>query len=271
MKATRTSSTRARCRRWRGRGARPRVAVPEQHFTQPPPRFTEATLVKALEEGDRSAEHLCADDRDPARPRLRRRRGKESLFRPSSASSSAICWPSTSRTSSTSASPPRWRTSSTRSPRAIAPGCRHARVLRSVQDDPGPGRADDRAGQAQGRTAGEDCEKCGRPMVIKLGRVRQVPGLQRLPGVPQLEAAADQKIGMSCPTCKKARSSSGARRRAARSLAAAATRTAISCPGTSRSSIRARAAVSYMVEMGKKGRSSARPAVTSVTSLPAAS
>ncbi|MEZ4498288.1 MAG: DNA topoisomerase [Thermomicrobiales bacterium] len=24
--------------------------IPEQHFTQPPPRFTEATLVKALEE-----------------------------------------------------------------------------------------------------------------------------------------------------------------------------------------------------------------------------
>ena len=39
--------------------------------------------------------------------------------------------------------------------------------------------------------AGEDCEKCGRPMVIKLGQVRQVPGLQRIPGVPQLAAAAD--------------------------------------------------------------------------------
>ena len=34
--------------------------------------------------------------------------------------------------------------------------------------------------------AGEDCEKCGRPMVIKMGKYRQVPGLQRFPRVPQL-------------------------------------------------------------------------------------
>ena len=29
--------------------------------------------------------------------------------------------------------------------------------------------------------AGVDCEKCGRPMVIKMGKYRQVPGLQRFP------------------------------------------------------------------------------------------
>ena len=35
---------------------------PKQHFTQPPPRFTEATLIKTLEDlGDRQAEHLRDD------------------------------------------------------------------------------------------------------------------------------------------------------------------------------------------------------------------
>ncbi len=35
--------------------------TPEQHFTQPPPRYTEATLVKRMEEvGDRAAIDLCS-------------------------------------------------------------------------------------------------------------------------------------------------------------------------------------------------------------------
>ena len=36
---------------------------PEQHFTQPPPRYTEASLVKLLEEKHRPAQHLCSDYR----------------------------------------------------------------------------------------------------------------------------------------------------------------------------------------------------------------
>ena len=35
---------------------------PKQHFTQPPPRYTEARLVKTLEElGNRPSVHLCTD------------------------------------------------------------------------------------------------------------------------------------------------------------------------------------------------------------------
>ena len=41
---------------------------PEQHFTQPPPRYTEASLVKELEErGHRPAVDLRRDHRDPGR------------------------------------------------------------------------------------------------------------------------------------------------------------------------------------------------------------
>ena len=45
---------------------------PEQKFTQPPPRFSEATLVKELEEnGIGRPEHLRVDYRRAAGPRIR--------------------------------------------------------------------------------------------------------------------------------------------------------------------------------------------------------
>ena len=47
--------------------------IPEQHFTQPPPRYTEATLVRTLEEiRHRPSFHLCADPGDHPATRLRR-------------------------------------------------------------------------------------------------------------------------------------------------------------------------------------------------------
>ena len=46
--------------------------LPEQHFTQPPPRFSEASLVKTLEElGHRPAVHLRVDHRTIQRPPVR--------------------------------------------------------------------------------------------------------------------------------------------------------------------------------------------------------
>ena len=99
--------------------------TPTQHFTEPPPRFTEATLIKALEEHgigrpstyaatistivDRgyvtvvgAAAPPGAGRRDRDRPAGRSLRGA----------------------TSTSSSPPGWRRSSTRSPAATATGCR---------------------------------------------------------------------------------------------------------------------------------------------------
>ena len=47
--------------------------LPEQHFTQPPPRYTEASLVKTLEEiRHRPAQHLCRDHLHDPGARLRR-------------------------------------------------------------------------------------------------------------------------------------------------------------------------------------------------------
>ena len=69
-------------RRRGGRGRLPALAegdvddrrrvTPTQHFTEPPPRFTEATLIKALEEhGIGRPVDLRGDDLDDPRPRLR--------------------------------------------------------------------------------------------------------------------------------------------------------------------------------------------------------
>jgi DNA topoisomerase-1 len=44
-----------------------RALLPTQHFTQPPPRYNEASLVKALE-----SEHLCLDPEHDSGPRIRR-------------------------------------------------------------------------------------------------------------------------------------------------------------------------------------------------------
>ncbi|MFQ8599764.1 MAG: DNA topoisomerase [Oscillospiraceae bacterium] len=43
-----------------------------QHFTQPPARYTEASLIKTLEENGIGRPHLCADDHDDPRARLYR-------------------------------------------------------------------------------------------------------------------------------------------------------------------------------------------------------
>ena len=71
-RATRKKSKR-RCRRLtEGERARLLALLPEQHFTQPPPRYTEATLVQgAGGERHRPAQHLRADPLDDPGPRLR--------------------------------------------------------------------------------------------------------------------------------------------------------------------------------------------------------
>jgi len=48
-----------------------RELKPEQKFTQPPPRYSEATLVKALEETASGAEYVCLDYQRHPGPRLR--------------------------------------------------------------------------------------------------------------------------------------------------------------------------------------------------------
>ena len=79
------------CRRLRkARRSEPKQMEPKQHFTQPPPRYTEARLVKTLEEtGIGRSEHVRADAGDDPEARIRRRWKTKSSFRPNSASSSS--------------------------------------------------------------------------------------------------------------------------------------------------------------------------------------
>ena len=77
-----------------------RAVEPKQHFTEPPPRFTEATLVKALEENGigRPSTYSTIVDTIQARGYVTQ---EDRRFKPTeSASRSTICSPSISKTSS---------------------------------------------------------------------------------------------------------------------------------------------------------------------------
>ena len=111
-----------------GDGPTSATSRPTQHFTEPPPRFTEATLIKALEEhgigrpSTYAATISTIVDRGYVRVEERR-------LRPGAGrrASSPTCSSSISATTSTSSSPRAWRRSSTRSPAASARGCRCSR------------------------------------------------------------------------------------------------------------------------------------------------
>ena len=97
---------------------------PKQHFTQPPPRFTEASLIKVLEERGIGRPSTYAsilgtiiNDRGYVH------RERRTLFADRArACRSPTCSCRTSRRSWTSSSPPRWKTTSTRSKTATPTG-----------------------------------------------------------------------------------------------------------------------------------------------------
>ena len=70
-RATTTTRT-ASCRRWPRASNVGLRGPPTQHFTEPPPRYTEATLIKALEEhGIGRPSTYAADHVDDPGPRIR--------------------------------------------------------------------------------------------------------------------------------------------------------------------------------------------------------
>ena len=76
--------------------------TPEQHFTEPPPRYNEATLVKKLEVRRRGpAFDLCFDPVDDPGTRVRQERRRQVLRRPSLAPLSRTCCSKASTTCST--------------------------------------------------------------------------------------------------------------------------------------------------------------------------
>jgi DNA topoisomerase I len=101
--------------------------TPTQHFTEPPPRFTEATLIKALEEHGigRPSTYAATISTilDRGYVRVEDRRLRPEIV----ANIVTDLLVEYFATTSTSSSPPGWRRSSTRSPAASATGCRCSR------------------------------------------------------------------------------------------------------------------------------------------------
>ena len=176
--------------------------------------------------GDRPPEHLRADARDAPGARLRRARRRRCIptelglrrQRPAGRALPAI--------SSTSASPPSWRDELDE----IAAGERA--WVPMLQEFYGPfaetlekAEQIDRAGQAQGRADRRGLREVRPADGDQAGPVRQVPGLQRLPGVPQ-RASLLTTIGVTCPKCHEGEIVERRTKGGASSTAAAATRTA---------------------------------------------
>ena len=100
-----------------------RKLEPKQHFTEPPPRYTEAALVKALEDNGigRPSTYSTIVETIQARGYVNAA-GAAVHADARSARRSTTCWSSTFRTSSIWTSPPAWRAISTRSPRGTRTG-----------------------------------------------------------------------------------------------------------------------------------------------------
>ena len=177
--------------------------LPEQHFTQPPPRYTEATLVKALEEQGI---------------------GRPSTYAPTIATLQARSYVTTENRKLVATElgmivndllvehfPRIFDIGFTSQMEAeldeIAAGERDwvptmrefyvpfTETLKQAEQSIQRVRLKD-------EPSGETCEKCGRPMVIKLGRYGKFLACS---GFPECRNSRPllERIGVTCPTCKQ--------------------------------------------------------------------
>ena len=182
---------------------------PKQHFTQPPPRFTEASLIKALEElgiGRPSTYASILSTIINDRGYVHRER--RTLF-PTELGMAVTdkLMPFFRRHHGRRASPPRWRTTSTRSRRA---SCGWVETVKEFYE---PFKRDlarakkEMGSEKVGVPIGEACPECGGDLIERRGRFGKFIACSNYPdckykrNLPGSERAEDQPTDEICPTC----------------------------------------------------------------------
>ena len=177
--------------------------LPEQHFTQPPPRYTEATLVKTLEELGIGRPSTYAPTLGTIQERYYVVKD-EKKFVPTELGilvSDLVVqfFPQVVDTSFTS--------NMENELDEIADGSRSWVPVLAEFYDPfklsvAKAETEMEAVKMEPELAGEDCEKCGRPMYIRMSRYGRFMGCSGFPECRNAKAIL-QPIGMLCPKCNE--------------------------------------------------------------------
>lgn len=176
---------------------------PAQHFTQPPPRFTEARLVKTLEESGIGRPSTYAPTIDTIQKRNYVRIDQK-RFIPTEIGEIVneqvveyfpdiidIAFTRNMEESldSVAEGDREWREVIDEFYKGFSPQVERAEEEMEkieIKDEP----------------VGEDCEKCGSPMVYKMGRYGKFMACSNFPDCRNTKAIV-KEIGVKCPTCKE--------------------------------------------------------------------
>lgn len=176
---------------------------PAQHFTQPPPRFTEARLVKTLEESGIGRPSTYAPTIDTIQKRNYVRIDQK-RFIPTEIGEIVneqvveyfpdiidIAFTRNMEESldSVAEGDKEWREVIDEFYKGFSPQVERAEEEMEkieIKDEP----------------VGEDCEKCGSPMVYKMGRYGKFMACSNFPDCRNTKAIV-KEIGVKCPTCKE--------------------------------------------------------------------
>ncbi len=176
---------------------------PAQHFTQPPPRFTEARLVKTLEESGIGRPSTYAPTIDTIQKRNYVRMDQK-RFIPTEIGEIVneqvveyfpdiidIAFTRNMEESldSVAEGDKEWREVIDEFYKGFSPQVERAEEEMEkieIKDEP----------------VGEDCEKCGSPMVYKMGRYGKFMACSNFPDCRNTKAIV-KEIGVKCPTCKE--------------------------------------------------------------------
>lgn len=175
---------------------------PKQHFTQPPPRFTEARLVKTLEELGIGRPSTYAPTIDTIQKRNYVKMDQK-RFMPTEIGeivnqSMNEYFPDIIDVDFT-------RTMEKSLDDIAEGGASWVKVIDDFYKDFSPQveRADEEMEKIEikDEPAGEDCEKCGSPMVYKMGRYGKFMACSNFPDCRNTKAIV-KTIGVKCPKCK---------------------------------------------------------------------